>query len=193
VRSRFDARGKLFVITSRRTFSAAQMLISDLESWTNPIFVGEPSSSRGNAYGDSKRLVLPNHKVTVRVSTLYWQYMDPRDTRPWITPDVAAPLTVDAYKAGRDPALEAIARFVLEPSLADQLKPLLIAQDSIGASRVLEGFRANPTHAWIDPALSLAQLTGELKEEGKPEAAALAARLGTHSPTWSAPLKAAAR
>jgi hypothetical protein len=114
VRSRFDARGKLFVITSRRTFSAAQMLISDLESWTNPIFVGEPSSSRGNAYGDSKRLVLPNSKVTLRVSTLWWQYWDPRDTRPWIVPEVAAPLTVDAYLAGRDPALEAIVRFTLK-------------------------------------------------------------------------------
>lgn len=45
------------------------------------------------------------------------------DARPWITPDVAAPLTVDAYKAGRDPALEAIARFVLQPSLTDRLRP----------------------------------------------------------------------
>lgn len=186
VRSRFDAHGKLFVITSRRTFSAAQMLISDLVSWTNPIFVGEPSSSRGNAYGDSKRLVLPNNRVTLRVSTLWWQYFDPRDTEPWIIPDVAAPLTVDAYKAGRDPALEAIARFVLQPSLADRLRPLLIAQDSVGASRVLEAFRADPANAWIDPSLSLAQLAGELKGDGKLDAAALAVRLRSHVPAWSA-------
>ena len=188
VRSRFDARGKLFVVTSRRTFSAAQMLISDLVSWTNPIFVGEPSSSRGNAYGDSKRLVLPNNKVTLRVSTLWWQYFDPRDTQPWITPDVAAPLTVDAYTDGRDPALEAISRFVLEPSLTDRLRPLLIAQDSVGASRVLEAFRADPANAWIDPSAWLAQLAGVLKGEGKLDAAALAVRLRTQLPTWSAPL-----
>ncbi|HEY3747339.1 MAG TPA: hypothetical protein VGL17_13900, partial [Gemmatimonadaceae bacterium] len=188
VRSRFDARGKLFVVTSRRTFSAAQMLISDLVNWTNPIFVGEPSSSRGNAYGDSKRLVLPNHKVTLRVSTLWWQYFDPRDTQPWITPDVAAPLTVDAYKAGRDPALEAIARFVLQPSLADRLRPLLIAQDSVGASKMLEAFRTDPANAWIDPSAWLEQLAALLKEEGRLDAAALAIRLRTQLPKWAAPL-----
>lgn len=110
LRSRFDERGRLFVITSRRTFSAAQMLICDLERWTFPIFVGEPSASRSNHYGDSALLVLPNQQITVRVSTLWWQW-DPRDTRPWIAVNRAAPLTVDAYRTGRDPALEAIAAF----------------------------------------------------------------------------------
>ena len=110
LRSRFDERGRLFVITSRRTFSAAQMLICDLEKWTFPIFVGEPSASRSNHYGDSALLVLPNQQITVRVSTLWWQW-DPRDTRPWIAVNRAAPLTVDAYRTGRDPALEAIAAF----------------------------------------------------------------------------------
>jgi hypothetical protein len=110
LRSRFDERGRLFVITSRRTFSAAQMLICDLERWTFPIFVGEPSASRSNHYGDSALLVLPNQQITVRVSTLWWQW-EPRDTRPWIAVNRAAPLTVDAYRTGRDPALEAIAEF----------------------------------------------------------------------------------
>lgn len=71
LRSRFDERGRLFVITSRCTFSAAQMLICDLERWTFPIFVGEPSASRSNHYGDSALLVLPNQQITVRVSTLW--------------------------------------------------------------------------------------------------------------------------
>jgi hypothetical protein len=110
VRSRFDKRGRLFVITGRRTFSAAQMLVCDLERWTSPLFVGEPSASRANHYGDSEQLVLPNQRITVRVSTLWWQW-DPRDTRPWITVDLAAPLTANAYRTGRDPALEAIAAF----------------------------------------------------------------------------------
>jgi hypothetical protein len=108
MRSRFDERGRLFVITGRRTFSAAQMLICDLEKWTYPIFVGEPSASRDNHYGDSQLLMLPNHGITVRMSTLWWQW-DPRETRPWMEVDLPAPLTVDAYRTGRDPALNAIA------------------------------------------------------------------------------------
>jgi hypothetical protein len=107
IKSRYDAPGRLFVITGRRTWSAAEMLIDAIETYTNAIFVGEPSASRGNAYGDSQRLVLPNSHVTLRVSTLYWQFWDPRDRRPWIAPAVPAALTSLDYAAGRDPALAA--------------------------------------------------------------------------------------
>ena len=177
VRSRFDEHGRLFVITSRRTFSAAQMLISDLEKWTNPIFVGEPSASRGNSYGDSRRLVLPNSGVTVRVSSLWWQYWDTRDTRPWIAPEIAAPLTVGAYSAGRDPALEAIERFLPQPSLADRLRPLVIAHDTAAAWAALQAFRADPVNAWLDPSRSLALLASALQGEGRTEESALAERM----------------
>lgn len=107
IRSRYDRPGKLFVLTGRRTWSAAQMLVCEIEKYTHAVFVGEPTSSRGNHYGDSKKITLPNSQVTFRVSSLYWQYWDPRDDRPWITPAVPAPLTLAAYLAGRDPALEA--------------------------------------------------------------------------------------
>jgi hypothetical protein len=107
IKSRYDAPGRLLVITGRRTWSAAGMLISDIENFTDAVFVGEPSAARGNGYGDSQRLVLPNSHVTVRVSTLYWQFWDPRDTRPWIDPTVRTSLTLADYRAGRDPALAA--------------------------------------------------------------------------------------
>jgi len=187
VRSRFDERGRLFIITSRRTFSAAQMLISDLDNWTNPIFVGEPSESRGNHYGDSRRLVLPNHGVTVRVSTLWWQYWDPRDTRPWIVPQLAVPLTVDAYQAGRDPALEAIARFVLRPPPIERLKLLLVSGDSANAWTTVDSLRYDPVNAWVDFRSSLADMSAELRDEGRAKAAALAGQLGTKLPAWSLP------
>jgi len=187
VRSRFDERGRLFVITGRRTFSAAQMLISDLEKWTNPIFVGEPAASRGNAFGDSRRLVLPHHRVTVRVSTLWWQYWDTRDTRPWIAPDIAAPLTVEAYRAGRDPALVAVARFVPRPPLLERLRPLVAAGDSTAAWSTIESFRAEPTNAWLDPSDSLQELAAVFRGEGNGEAAARAERIEARLPAWSPP------
>jgi hypothetical protein len=67
-----DVRGRLFVLIGRRTFSAAQFLATQLEDWTEAVFVGEPTASRGNGYGDSHRIVLPQSGITVRVSTLYW-------------------------------------------------------------------------------------------------------------------------
>lgn len=187
VRSRFDERGHLFVITGRRTFSAAQMLISDLDHWSNPIFVGEPSASRGNHFGDSRRLVLPNNGVTVRVSTLWWQYWDPRDDRPWIEPDLAAPLKSADYRAGRDPALAASARYALRPSLVDVLSPLLLAGDSAAAADALRSFRTDPANAWVDPARTTRQLAGALRFEGHTDAALLAEHLLAALPTWTPP------
>ena len=110
IKSRYDAPGRLVVITGRRTWSAAQMLINELENIADVEFVGEPSASRGNVYGDSKKIVLPNSHLTVRVSSLYWQQSDPRDTRDFIDVNVSAPLRFGDYAAGRDPALEAAER-----------------------------------------------------------------------------------
>lgn len=107
IKSRYDAPGRLVVITGRRTWSAAQMLINELENIADVVFVGEPSASRGNAYGDSRKIVLPNSRLTVRVSSLYWQQSDPRDTREHIDVAVPAPLAFADYAAGQDPALEA--------------------------------------------------------------------------------------
>ena len=110
LKSRFDEPGKLWILMGRRTWSAAQFLLCDLESWTGAKFAGEPSASRGNHYGDSRKITLPNSKVTVRVSTLYWQKWDPRDTRKWIEPDRKVELDFASYRDGRDPVLEAVLR-----------------------------------------------------------------------------------
>jgi C-terminal processing protease CtpA/Prc len=105
--------GRLFVITGRRTFSAAQMLVTELRKYSSAVFVGEPTASKGNHYGDSFRIVMPNSRVTVRVSTLWHQYVDSRDTRAMIEPAIAAPLAFADYAAGRDPALAAVRARVL--------------------------------------------------------------------------------
>jgi len=104
IKSKYDTPGHFYVLTGRRTWSAAQMLVTELQKYTTAIFVGEPTASKGNAFGDSYRIVLPNSRVTVRVSTLWWQYLDPRDKRTMIEPQIKAPLSFDDYKSGRDPA-----------------------------------------------------------------------------------------
>ena len=105
---RVDQKGHLFVIIGPATFSAAQMLCDALERYTNVTFVGEPTGSRGNAYGDSRKITLPNSGITVRASVFYWQNWFPLDEREATMPDIAAPLTFDEYWRGVDPALAAI-------------------------------------------------------------------------------------
>ena len=103
-----DRRGHLFGIIGPATFSAAQMLTDTLERYTNIIFVGEPTGSKGNTYGDSRKIVLPNSGIMVRVSIYYWQDWFPWDQRDATSPQIPAPLTFDAYRRKVDPALEAI-------------------------------------------------------------------------------------
>jgi hypothetical protein len=110
LKSRYDVPGRLYVLMGRRTWSAAQFLLCDLEEWSRARFAGEPSASRGNHYGDSRKIPLPNSKVTVRVSTLYWQHWDPRDRREWIEPDLPAGLDFASYRDGKDPVLLRVVR-----------------------------------------------------------------------------------
>ena len=44
----------------------------------------------------------------VNVSDLYWESSWPMDHRAWIAPELYTPPTFQAYRANRDPAMEAI-------------------------------------------------------------------------------------
>ena len=109
-----DRKGRLFAIIGPATFSAAQMFADALEKYTNVTFVGEPTGSKGNTYGDSRKIVLPNSGITVRASIYYWQDWHPMDRRDATIPQIPAPLTFDAYSNNIDPALEVIERTAAE-------------------------------------------------------------------------------
>lgn len=108
LKSEFDAEGRLHVLIGRRTFSAGQMLVSELERLSHARFVGEPTANRPNLYGDNERIVLEHSGLTVRAAYLKWQLRDPRDTRECTAPHVHAAWTVDDWRRGEDPALRAV-------------------------------------------------------------------------------------
>jgi hypothetical protein len=110
-----DRPGHLFGIIGPATFSAAQNLTDALEKYTNIVFVGEPTGSKGNAFGDSRKIILPNSGITVRVAIFYWQDWHPMDKRDATAPKIVASLTFEAYSHKIDPALEAIARYSAKP------------------------------------------------------------------------------
>jgi len=100
--------GAMFVITDRGTFSAAAMLVAALEAHTPAVFAGEKTGGAPNGWGDSKRVTLPNTGLTIRVSSLYWQTTDPRDTRDGFTPLLPTTTTFADERDGRDPPLDRI-------------------------------------------------------------------------------------
>jgi len=105
---RADESARTFTIIGRETFSACQNLVNELSRWTNTVFVGEPTAERVNFYGDTRSTELPNSGLNVRASWLWWQNMDPRDTRDALYPDLAADLSFADYANNRDPAMSAI-------------------------------------------------------------------------------------
>lgn len=105
-----DPDHRIYVLTGRNTFSAAQNFVNRLERWTDAVFVGEPSASRPNFTGESTNVVLPYSRLWVSISSRYWQDSDPGDERRWIWPQMPVRYTAEDYFAGRDPVLEAALR-----------------------------------------------------------------------------------
>lgn len=106
--SSLNARGRLFVIIGRATFSAAQNFAGLLQRHTAAIFVGEPTGSSPTFVGETIPFTLPYSKLSVNVSDLLWQGTWPMDYRTWIAPTLYARPTFAAFRANRDVALEAI-------------------------------------------------------------------------------------
>lgn len=150
IKSRVNKRGNLFVIIGRETFSAAQNTVNELEKYTNAVFVGEPTAASPNHFGDARNVILPNSKIAIRASTLWWQDMDPRDTRKWTAPQIAAELTSADYKANVDPAMVAILKFVPGGGLPQQLTSALKSGGYAAASKVYRSFREDPAHVYLE-------------------------------------------
>ena len=137
LRSGLDRGGQLFTIIGRTTFSAAMTFSLQMEKHTQTLFVGEPTGSKPNHFGDSRKVQLPNTNLTLRISSLYWQW-SPTDDRPWIAPHLEAPLSRRAALEGRDPAMEAILEIVsptaetrgLEGTWKGNLPPASYGRDS---------------------------------------------------------------
>jgi len=108
---KIDQPGKFFTIIGRQTFSAAQNLTNELENWTNVTFVGEPTGSHVNLYGDAKRYEMPNSKLPVRISELWWQNKHARDERKWTGPHLFAEPKFASYINNIDPAMKAIREY----------------------------------------------------------------------------------
>jgi hypothetical protein len=105
---RINRRGHLFVLIGPRIFSAAQVAAGLIDRFTEATFVGEPTGSRPNFVAEDDPFTLPYSRVRVNVSHLEWQGGWPQDRRSWIAPLIYVPNTFAAYRAGRDPALEAV-------------------------------------------------------------------------------------
>ena len=150
IKSKLNKRGRLFVITGRQTFSAAQNLVNQIERYTEAIFVGEPTAGHPNHYGDNRPFTLPNSGLTVRASTLWWQDLDPRDAREWTAPEIAAELSFADYKAGRDPALQAVIDYIPGSTLSELIQNATAQTSLADFAAKYRAVRADPKSKYVN-------------------------------------------
>jgi tetratricopeptide (TPR) repeat protein len=171
IKSKLDQPGKLFTIMGRSTWSAAQFLLNHLEKYTNTLFVGEPSGSKGNIYGDSRKITLPNSGITVRASVYYWQDWNPWDTRLWTAPHLTAELTSEDYRANVDPALKAILSYIPRQQLLEILNEALTKGGIDLAAKRFREFKTDALNKFADTEEPLLVAGQRLLDENKPEQA----------------------
>ena len=180
MRPSLNQRGKLFVIIGRGTASAAQNLTDRLQRDTNAVFVGEPTSEWPNHFGDPQAFTLPFSKIEVHVSSLFWQDLDPRDTRKWTGPDIAAELSSSDYAQNIDPAMEAITSFH-DVALTDELAPLLALGDERKVEAAYATFFSNPLHKYSQDEYAIEALAHDCIDKNQAKMALLLSQLNLRS------------
>jgi hypothetical protein len=124
--------GRIFVVTGPGTFSAAISTTGYLkqESPGRVSIVGEEAGDRLVFFAEGRPATAPNTGIMIGVATQRHDYQGgckaftdchPPVIRspiavPTLAPDIPAPLTWTDWKAGRDPAMEAITRALKPPA-----------------------------------------------------------------------------
>lgn len=107
-----NKKGNLFIITSKKTFSAALDCATWIEFHCNAIFVGEPTGAAPNHYADPDFSYLPNSKILLMISKYYWQDSWPWDNRKSIEPTIKADLSSVDYFNYEDPSIDEILKYI---------------------------------------------------------------------------------
>ncbi len=98
--------GKAFFLVGRKTYSAAILLLQDLEKNANVIFLGEEIGGKPSHIGDSQRFLLPNSKLTLRVSVAEHEDWTGIKDRSSIWLHHPIPLSHEDYSQGKDSVLD---------------------------------------------------------------------------------------
>ena len=178
---------EFYLITGRKTYSAAVGMVSSFIQNMKLTLVGEPPGSALNNYGDPAQHDYAAPAARLYVSTRRYVLSDSRDLSAHIAIDVPTPMSFADYAAGRDPAIDPILNGVEMRGIVQ------IARSDGGAAarRVYEERRARFAHlAWWAPPTELqlrsacAELRERLRLQDALDTCALSAEI--HPYVWNA-------
>lgn len=134
----FIARGEnrpwreLYVLTGRKTFSAAVNMAQAFFDHVPVTFVGEPAGAAFGHAGNADQIVFPATGLQLTVSTA-WHGSSADRGQAYTPLDVPALFSSADYIAGRDPAVDAILR-------GDEMRGLALIAESDGAAALRAAF-----------------------------------------------------
>lgn len=146
---KINQKGKFFCVTGRRTFSAAQNLVNELEKYTEVTFVGEPTSENVNFYGDVRAETLPATGLQAALSWIWWQNMSATDNRKQTSPELAADMSFSDYYNNEDPALKAIFKYENEKPFLPTLVYLISNNKNEEAYQYALNYANDPAHRYV--------------------------------------------
>ncbi|WP_255444107.1 hypothetical protein [Robiginitalea sp. SC105] len=170
IRSKIDAPGKFMVIIGRRTFSACMNLVNELSTYTNAIFIGEPTSENVNFYGDNRPVTLPNSGINAYLSFAWWQDKPQWENADWLAPHVATGMTFEQYRSNQDPALAAAlafndSTFICDPM--EHLTKLFMGGDLEAVRKEAAKMVEDPDYRFFDFEGEFDQTAARLMESGR--------------------------
>jgi|SRR5579864_2287063 len=105
-RSRLSAKGHLYALIGRSTFSSWMMAAINFREDLHAILIGEASGSKPNEYGEVKTLTLPNSEIKIRYTTKYFQLLQDSDPLA-LEPDIPIRRSIADFLSGQDQVLDA--------------------------------------------------------------------------------------
>lgn len=143
-RDRINTSGRLFTIVGNKTFSAAVVFITELITYTETVFVGDPTGCPSNLFSNNTAAgFLPNSNYRLYVATRQidnsWS-----SNRDFFPPDIPASFSSAGYFNGEDPALDIIVQGKAVPM------EILVMNEGVdnGFRLYNEIIRNNPDATW---------------------------------------------
>jgi hypothetical protein len=105
-----NRKGHLFVLIGPNTFSAAMSNAAQFRTRTAAILVGRTIGEKPNSYQEARQMTLPNSHLILHYSTQFYQFVESGENA--VRPDREIPTSWEEWKAGQDPALDWVLKFV---------------------------------------------------------------------------------
>jgi hypothetical protein len=121
-RPNLNQRGKLFVSTDNKTFSAAIGFLEQLENRSNAMIVGVPPCDYPASPGDGDSFLLGDTGIKINLSQIFHATIFPDDQRVSIGMDQLIPTSWEDYAAGKDRLLQFVKEFQAKETAETSVK-----------------------------------------------------------------------